>query len=94
MKQLIILIALTVFTTATIFAQSSKNAPWVSYLSANQTAYGVYYFRKSFDLEKVPEKLVIHVSADNRYNLFVNGQRVYYVPANGKCLNCNFLRHI
>jgi hypothetical protein len=34
-------------------------------------------------LEKVPEKLVIHVSADNRYNLFVNGQRVCYGPAKG-----------
>jgi len=61
----------------------SQPAPWVSYPSANQTAYGVYHFRKSFDLEKVPEKLVIHVSADNRYNLFVNGQRVCYGPAKG-----------
>lgn len=62
---------------------SAQPAPWVSYPSANQTAYGVYHFRKSFDLEKVPEKLVIHVSADNRYNLFVNGQRVCYGPAKG-----------
>lgn len=63
-----------------VFAQP---APWVSYPSANQTAYGVYHFRKSLDLEKVPEKLVIHVSADNRYNLFVNGNRVCYGPAKG-----------
>jgi hypothetical protein len=31
----------------------------------------------------VPEKLNIHVSADNRYNLFVNGNRVCYGPAKG-----------
>ncbi len=62
---------------------NAQNAPWVSYPSANQAAYGVYHFRKSFDLEKVPEKLVIHVSADNRYNLFVNGERVCYGPAKG-----------
>jgi alpha-L-rhamnosidase len=61
----------------------AQTAPWVSYPSANQINYGVYHFRKSFDLEKVPEKLVIHVSADNRYNLFVNGQRVCYGPAKG-----------
>lgn len=76
----IFLILILSFFTLYLFAQP---APWVSYPSANQTAYGVYHFRKSFDLEKVPEKLVIHVSADNRYNLFVNGQRVCYGPAKG-----------
>ncbi|MGC9354343.1 MAG: family 78 glycoside hydrolase catalytic domain, partial [Mariniphaga sp.] len=43
----------------------------------------VFHFRKTFDLENVPEKLNIHVSADNRYNLFVNGNRVCYGPAKG-----------
>ncbi len=62
---------------------SSQEDPWVSYPTANQTAYGVYHFRKSINLEEVPQKLVIHVSADNRYNLFVNGQRVCYGPAKG-----------
>ena len=61
----------------------AQSASWISYPSANQTAYGVYHFRKTFDFEKVPEKLVIHVSADNRYNLFVNGQRVCYGPSKG-----------
>jgi len=73
---ILILIFLSILSNA-------QPAPWVSYPSANQTAYGVYHFRKTFDLEKVPEKLVIHVSADNRYNLFVNGQRVCYGPAKG-----------
>ena len=61
----------------------SQNSPWISYPSAKNTVYGVYHFRKSFDIEKVPDKLFIHVSADNRYNLFVNGQRVCYGPAKG-----------
>jgi alpha-L-rhamnosidase len=68
---------------SSVNAQNLKNAPWISYPSANQTAYGVYHFRKTFDLEKVPGKLVIHISADNRYNLFVNGKRVCYGPAKG-----------
>ena len=76
----ILLMLLFNFFTFYSFAQP---VPWVSYPSANQTAYGVYHFRKTFDLEKVPEKLVIHVSADNRYNLFVNGQRICYGPAKG-----------
>lgn len=78
-----LIIILATFLSANSIAQNKSQAPWVSYPSANQTAYGVYHFRKSFDLEKVPEKLVIHVSADNRYNLFVNGQRVCYGPAKG-----------
>ncbi|WP_372947253.1 alpha-L-rhamnosidase C-terminal domain-containing protein [Mariniphaga sp.] len=65
------------------FYAIAQPAPWVSYPSASQTSYGVYHFRKSFNLDEVPEKLVIHVSADNRYNLFVNGQRVCYGPAKG-----------
>jgi alpha-L-rhamnosidase len=78
------LVLLIIFAFGTeLRAQVSKPAPWVSYPSANQTAYGVYHFRKSFDLNNVPDELVIHVSADNRYNLFVNGQRVCYGPAKG-----------
>lgn len=34
---------------------TAQPAPWVSYPSANQTAYGFYYFRRTFYLEKVPE---------------------------------------
>ncbi len=65
------------------FAQEKQPALWISYPSANVTEYGVYHFRKTFDLEKVPEQLVVHVSADNRYNLFVNGESVCYGPAKG-----------
>ena len=70
----IFLILILSFFTLYLFAQS---APWVSYPSANQTSYGVYHFRKSFDLEKAPEKLVIHVLDDNRNNLLVRNS--YYI---------------
>ena len=62
---------------------NAQTEPWISYPSANNTVYGVYHFRKTFDLNQVPGKMVIHVSADNRYNLFVNGKRVCYGPAKG-----------
>ncbi|MCF8226856.1 MAG: family 78 glycoside hydrolase catalytic domain [Bacteroidales bacterium] len=57
--------------------------PWVSYPTASVTDYGVYHFRKQFNIDNVPEKLIIHVSADNRYHLFINGERVCYGPAKG-----------
>jgi hypothetical protein len=76
-------LVILVFFQNVSLGQQTKSAPWISYPSANQTEYGVYHFRKTFDLAKVPEQLVIHVSADNRYNLFVNGVRVCYGPAKG-----------
>lgn len=74
---------LSLFLLVLAVTAEAQNAPWISYPSANQTSFGVYHFRKSFNLNEVPEKLVIHVSADNRYNLFVNGERVCYGPAKG-----------
>ena len=67
----------------TTFPLFSQEAPWISYPSASVTDYGVYHFRKHIQLDEVPKKLMIHVSADNRYNLFVNGKRVCYGPAKG-----------
>ena len=83
MRTTIITIVLVLAIQFCSNAQTKYSAPWVSYPSANVAQYGVYHFRKSFDLEKVPNDLVIHVSADNRYNLFVNGKRVCYGPAKG-----------
>ena len=57
--------------------------PWISYPTANVTDYGVYHFRRTFTLDDVPAELRVQVSADNRYQLFVNGQRVSYGPAKG-----------
>lgn len=79
-----ILLILYVFITANAIATEKKmNAPWICCPSANPTEYGVYHFRKTFELTKVPKELLIDVSADNRYNLFVNGVRVSYGPAKG-----------
>jgi len=41
----------------------------------------VFHFRKVLDLETRPDRFVVHVSADNRFILFVNGQRVGEGPA-------------
>lgn len=64
-------------------AQEKLPEPWISYPTASVTDYGVYHFRKTFKLEKVPDTLIVHVSADNRYTLFVNGTRICYGPAKG-----------
>ena len=58
-------------------------ARWIAVPKAPRTEYGVYHFRKTFDLGARPERFVVHVSGDNRYQLFVNGQRTAWGPARG-----------
>jgi hypothetical protein len=58
-------------------------ARWISVPGAPPTGYGVYHFRRTFDLAERPASFVVHVSADNRYQLFVNGRRVACGPARG-----------
>src|SRR5437660_8723308 len=63
---------------------------WISCPGVPQRAYGVYHFRKSFMLAGIPKQFVIHVSADNRYRLFVNGVPVCMGPARGDLYNWFF----
>jgi len=82
MKKLLLSFLINLFWIAAT-AQEAYQAPWISYPTASVTNYGVYHFRKSITVDEIPSKLIVHVSADNRYNLFVNGQRVCYGPAKG-----------
>ena len=65
-------------------------ARWISYPGEAPNVYGVYHFRKSFDLEVVPSRFIVHVSADNRYKLYVNGKLVSLGPARGDIYNWSF----
>lgn len=78
--------ALLIYLILCLFATdlaAQPTAPWIAYPTASVTDYGVYHFRKTVTFDQAPAKLVVHVSADNRYNLFVNGRRVCYGPAKG-----------
>lgn len=59
------------------------NAQWVGPAGVPPRGYGVYHFRKSFDLTAVPRQFKVHVTGDSRYELFVNGRRVCWGPARG-----------
>lgn len=63
--------------------QGTWNAQWITCPSVPLRAYGVYHFRKTMDLPEKPEHFIIHVSADNRYLLYVNGIAVGRGPARG-----------
>jgi hypothetical protein len=69
-----------------------KNWPatWIAVPGAPENEYGVYHFRKTFELSNKPGKFVVHVSADNRYKLFVNGELVSLGPARSDTYNWAF----
>jgi len=63
---------------------------WITAAGAPPTEYGVHHFRRVFELAEKPARFVVHVSADNRYQLFVNGRRVVSGPARGDLYHWRF----
>jgi len=58
-------------------------ARWIAAPATDPFGFGVYHFRKVIDLTDRPQRFVVHVTADNRYQLWVNGERVLWGPARG-----------
>lgn len=83
---------------ADIFAQPIESsilkkqwaASWIEVPEEGANSYGVYLFRKNVKLLVKPASFVVHVSADNRYKLFVNGKLVSLGPARGDLTHWNF----
>ncbi|MFW5972962.1 MAG: alpha-L-rhamnosidase N-terminal domain-containing protein, partial [Bacteroidota bacterium] len=53
---------------------------WISHPTADGNAFGVFHFRKTLQVASPPDRFVVHISADNRYRLYVNGQEVSAGP--------------
>ncbi len=67
--------------------QPEWSAYWISMAGVSLREYGVFHFRKTFQIDTIPLSFVVHVSADNRYRLFVNGSPVCNGPARGDLYN-------
>jgi hypothetical protein len=59
------------------------HAFWIEAPGTPPEDYGVYHFRRTFDLQTKPEHFRVRVSGDNRYQLYVNGKLVSWGPARG-----------
>lgn len=55
-------------------------ARWITHPAAPKSDYGVWLFRRALDLPAKPARFVVHVTADARYQLWVNGQPVCRGP--------------
>ena len=53
---------------------------WITHPDAKFSENRIYLFRKNFTLEKKPETAILHISAEARYKLFVNGIRAAFGP--------------
>ncbi len=58
-------------------------AKWLTHPTESNVDYGVFLYRRNFDLDTKPKHFKIYVSADNRYKLYVNGKLVSNGPARG-----------
>jgi alpha-L-rhamnosidase len=65
-------------------------AQWITSPVSGLKAYEVYHFRRSFRLAEAQAAFVVHVSADSRYKLFVNGKMVGLGPARSDLAHWNF----
>jgi alpha-L-rhamnosidase len=65
-------------------------AVWVADPAAPAKGFAVLHFRRSVELAQKPQRFVVHVSADNRYRLFVNGTPVSAGPERGNPLRWYF----
>ncbi len=67
-------------------------AAWVTHPTAPLREPIVLHFRRTLDLASVPGSYAVRVSADNRFILFVNGQRVGDGPARGDLAHWRYER--
>ncbi len=81
-----ILLFLLFSITFSSFSQAegmSWSANWIMHPTLQPQMGAIVLFRKNFELSREPQNFVIHVSADNHYRLFVNGNYVLRGPARG-----------
>jgi alpha-L-rhamnosidase len=64
-------------------------AAWIA-PGGSPYAFGVYHFRKTMVLGAKPARFVLHVSADNRFRLFVNGEFAVAGPAQSDLRNWRY----
>ena len=65
-------------------------ATWIVHPDAPADSFGVFHFRRDFEVAAAPERFVVHVSADNRYRLYLNGTEVSEGPARGDLVHWNY----
>jgi hypothetical protein len=59
---------------------NAPTARWIAPPGVHSQSFTVFHARRTFDLAAIPTRFVVHVSADNRYRLYVNGTQISSGP--------------
>ena len=87
LKFVFVLLLVCPFSLRTFAEEVRWKAQWIMHPTVQPQEHAVIIFRKSFDLPSKPASFIIHLSADNHYRLFVNGQYILRGPARGDLAN-------
>lgn len=74
MKHKIQILVILFILTGSIKSEIATN--WITNSANSKNQYGVYLFRNSYTFDDLPDTLMLKVSADNKYILYVNGIKV------------------
>src|SRR5690242_8945237 len=86
---------LSLFAQSTLQADAPHRewkASWITHPAAPLREPLVLHFRRSLELSAVPASYLVRVSADNRFILYVNGERVGDGPARGDLTHWRYER--
>ena len=86
-------VAIAVATPAAPQAPGPRDAPtarWIADTTVADGDFGVFHFRRVLDLAARPTRFVVHLSADNRYQFFVNGQLVSSGPQRSDLMHWHY----
>lgn len=89
MRRHIIHIIAIIFSAATAMADMLP-AKWIMPPTKGSDSLQAAFFRKTLDIDNVPQSYMLDISADNRYKLYVNGNMVSLGPARGDLANWNY----
>jgi hypothetical protein len=98
-----LLLTFAVLVAASLVSASQQSTPldlphrdwraqWITHPTAPLHEPLVLHFRRAVTLTEVPGHYIVRVSADNRFILFVNGQRVGDGPARGDLAHWRYER--
>ncbi len=63
---------------------------WITHPTESTLDARKFLFRRVFELNTKPEKFIIHLSADNRYRLYVNGRYILSGPSSSDIDNYRY----
>ena len=73
----------------TIFAGAAE-AKWIAPPGMHADSFGVFHARRVVELAAKPARFIVHVSADNRYRLYVNGAQISSGPQRSDAMHWRY----